>query len=301
MSELYFNHSALEGIENDQVSAYLKELLMLARLVKENNYVLRFSDRLWDLALKRNKLSNYMYDMNKSDEVKPFLLAATSSGPYYNEVDVEERLFIVPSIQSGTSPERILYRCLNDSHSLVLSLINEPLLIENKYEIQSSKHAVEVSNIIGETQLKDYFRSEIAFKTIDDVFDKLEEMRPDIIILESAKKSAKLHNFYGNYNQVYDTLVALAETELSLLGEGVNDEIRKREFYKFSGFEISGESSKTMQKTTCVRQREFNIPERGKVIFEWHVKIGTKTRIHYYLDLESRNVYIGHCGKHLKT
>lgn len=300
MNEIYFNHSALEGIENEQVSVYLNELLLLAGLVRDNNYELRFSDKLWDLALKRNKLSNYMYDMNKSDEVKPFLIAAMSSGPYYNEVEVEERLNIVPTIQSGTSPERILYRCLNDSHSLILSLDNEPLLVENKYEIHSNKQSIEVKNIIGETPLLDYFRSEISFKTIDEVFGRLEELKPEIIILESAKKSAKLHNFYGNYIHVFNTLVALADIEFALLGEGVNDELRKKEFYKQSGFEISGESSKTMQKTTCVRQREYLVPEKGKKIFEWHIKIGTKTRIHYYLDLESRKVYIGHCGKHLK-
>lgn len=301
MSEIYFNHSAIEGIENDYVITYLNELLKMAGIVKENNYSLRFSDRLWDISLKRGKLSNFMFDMQKSDAIKPFLMAAMGSGPYYNEIDIEERLSIVPHLQSGTSPERILYSCLNNSQSLVMSLINEPLLVENSYKVQNSSKSIEVKNIVGENSLISYFRSSITFKTIDEVFERIEELRPNIIILDSAKKSAKMHHFQGKYNYVFDTLIALEDIELGLMADGVNDEIRKIEFYKYCGFDISGESTKTMQKSSCVRLREFVIHGKGKKVFEWHAKIGTKTRIHYYIDLESRNVYIGHCGKHLKT
>ncbi|MED4454875.1 hypothetical protein [Metabacillus fastidiosus] len=301
MSEIYFNHSVIEDSENDHVIMHLNELLKMASIVKENNYSLRFSDRLWNITLKRGKLSNFMFDMQKYDAIKPFLMAAMGNGPHFNEIDVEERLSIIPHIQSGTSSERILYTCLNNEQSLVMSLINEPLLVESNYKVQNSSNSIEVKNIMGENSLISYFRSSISFKTIDEVFERIEELRPNIIILDSAKKSAKMHHFQGKYDAVFDTLLALEDIELGLMADGVNDEIRKVEFYKYCGFDISGESTKTMQKSSCVRLREFVIPGRGKEVFEWHAKIGVKTRIHYYIDLESRNVYIGHCGKHLKT
>ena len=228
-------------------------------------------------------------------------LAKLGSGPYFKEIDVEEKLSIAPYIQSGTSSEKILYSCLNNSQSSVMSLNNEPLLVDNSYLIQNSIKSIEVKNIIGESLLMDYFRSIISFKTIDEVFDRLEELRPNIIILDSAKKSAKMHHFYGKYNHVYDTLIALEDIDIHLILEGVNDEIRKKEFYIHSGYEISGESTVTMQKASCVRIREFVVPGKSKELFEWHVKIGQNIRIHYYIDIEDRKVYIGHCGKHLRT
>lgn len=47
------------------------------------------------------------------------------------------------------------------------------------------------------------------------------------------------------------------------------------------------------------RKRELNIPSKGKRLFEWHIKIGRTTRIHYYVDEEDEKVYIGYCGCHL--
>jgi len=39
--------------------------------------------------------------------------------------------------------------------------------------------------------------------------------------------------------------------------------------------------------------------KKGNVLFEWHIKIGSETRIHFFIDKEEKKVYIGHCGKHL--
>ncbi|MGE7219226.1 hypothetical protein ACQKJC_22340 [Priestia koreensis] len=301
MSKIYFNHSSMEGIANELVPNYLKELLTLVDLLKKNNYEVRFSSKLWGVKLKRDELSQFMYNMKDTDTVKPFLMAAMGNGPHYTENDVEERLKITPFIQSGTSPERILYSCLNDSTSFLMSLINEPLLISDSYKVESQSKSIEVSNIIGEKALQSFLSSSISFKTIDEVFERIEEQYSNIVILDSARKSARTHHFQGKFNHVFNTLIALEEVEMSLMADGVNDEIRKDKFYQHCGFEISGESTKTMSKPSCVRIREFVIPEKGKKKFEWHAKIGIKTRIHYYIDLESNKVYIGHCGKHLKT
>lgn len=149
--------------------------------------------------------------------------------------------------------------------------------MENRYQVRSSTKLIEVNNIVGENSLISFFRSAISFKSIEEVFEKIKELRPNIIILDSAKKSAKLHHFQGKYNHVFNTLIALADIDLGQIADDVNDEIRKKEFYKSCGFDISDESTKTMQKSSCVRLREFVIPGKGKEVFEWHVKIGPKT------------------------
>jgi hypothetical protein len=45
--------------------------------------------------------------------------------------------------------------------------------------------------------------------------------------------------------------------------------------------------------------RKYNIPTLGKKIFEWHIKIGIKTRVHFFIDKDNSKIYIGHCGEHL--
>lgn len=65
---------------------------------------------------------------------------------------------------------------------------------------------------------------------------------------------------------------------------------------------ISGESKATMERPKYARQREFEHPDLGKVIFEQHVKNfeGGK-RMHILADFTSKKVAIGYFGSHLPT
>lgn len=65
---------------------------------------------------------------------------------------------------------------------------------------------------------------------------------------------------------------------------------------------ISGESKATMERAKYARQREFEHPDLGKVIFEQHVKNfeGGK-RMHILADFACKKVSIGYFGSHLPT
>tara|TARA_B110000211_G_C14092071_1_gene559736 strand:+ start:8718 stop:9677 length:960 start_codon:yes stop_codon:yes gene_type:complete len=65
---------------------------------------------------------------------------------------------------------------------------------------------------------------------------------------------------------------------------------------------ISGESKTTMERAKYARQREFEHPDLGKVIFEQHVKNfeGGK-RMHILADFTCKKISIGYFGSHLPT
>lgn len=118
-----------------------------------------------------------------------------------------------------------------------------------------------------------------------------------IVILEEAKKSAYKHNFKNRYTDVYESIIGLKifleelKNNRSLLEISIiyKNEIR---------FEISPESSSTLKIRRYRQKREFKI-EGDTYLFEWHIKIGHETRIHFYVDKDKEKIYIGHCGQHL--
>jgi hypothetical protein len=81
--------------------------------------------------------------------------------------------------------------------------------------------------------------------------------------------------------------------------EGVPDRQRAEVFLQQTGFEISGESSEVLKNPGFRKHREFVTGAKGILLFDWHIKIGSETRIHFYIDKKEKKIYIGHCGKHL--
>lgn len=190
------------------------------------------------------------------------------------------------------------YICLHDSQEYVLSLSEEKVLIHESYTIGGSIGSLVVVNLVGMKGLLRQLQKQRVFHSIEDVFQEITRTNPSIEILPNARKSARRHYFKGAYQDVYNTIIAL-EKELSLLLEGVPDQQRMERFLQQTGFEISGESAEVLQNPKFRKHREFVIGSKGNVLFEWHIKIGSETRIHFFIDKEERKIYIGHCGRHL--
>ncbi|WP_298940169.1 hypothetical protein [uncultured Psychromonas sp.] len=65
---------------------------------------------------------------------------------------------------------------------------------------------------------------------------------------------------------------------------------------------ISGESKTTMERPKYARQREFEHPDLGNIMFEQHVKnFESGKRMHIFVDFTSKKVAIGYFGSHLPT
>ena len=48
------------------------------------------------------------------------------------------------------------------------------------------------------------------------------------------------------------------------------------------------------------REREFWLPKGRKEIFENHVKLSNGYRVHFFPDNQTKHIFIGHIGQHLK-
>jgi len=64
--------------------------------------------------------------------------------------------------------------------------------------------------------------------------------------------------------------------------------------------QVSGESQSVRNDSSLKKEREFWLPNGVKVFFENHIKISNGYRIHFYPDSESKEIFIGYIGKHLK-
>lgn|GEM_PF-695545 len=64
---------------------------------------------------------------------------------------------------------------------------------------------------------------------------------------------------------------------------------------------VSGESAPVRNDPRLRASREFWLPSGKKAFFESHVKLSSGFRIHFYPEPETRCVYIGYIGRHLRT
>ncbi|PGW26861.1 hypothetical protein [Bacillus cereus] len=305
MNEFYLNHSVFINQSREAAHVHLSELVKVVHFLKESGRQLWVSPNFWSVPLENNTLSlnQLVYNLSNRDEARIIISTTMDSGPHYIEVEeLEDSISISPSISvQNEHVNYLLHTCFHQRQESVMSMKDESFLLENKYIVNNSAREVNVQNFLGLDALGRYFEGAKQPASISEVFELIESEFPNIIILESAKKGARKHNFQNQFQAVYDSIVALDQVELPGLLDGYVSEERKQIYYETVGYEISEESTKTMQMRSCVSEREFRIPDKGTEIFEWHIKIGRFTRIHYYIDRSERKVYIGHCGKHLRT
>lgn len=301
---LYFNHSSIENASMEEVRSYLEEIIKLrAKTIEEDESICFYQD-FWDVKFCGNNLRNYLCSMKDKDPVKGIISSVMNGPYYYNNVETNE-ILSEPHVNKEEFSNLLFNLCFKDDQHKLLSLKGERSLKERQYIINHYIDAevnFEVFNYIGENGLEELFLRRCNFKTVNEVFDDLQKKYDCLIILDSAKKSAKKHDFRGCYSDIHEAIGKLIEIELPMLLVGENDEVRKRKFHSGCGMEISKETSETLAVDRYRKEREFIIPEVGKVLCQWHIKLhGNKTRIHYHIDKDNKKVYIAHCGKHLGT
>ncbi len=65
-------------------------------------------------------------------------------------------------------------------------------------------------------------------------------------------------------------------------------------------FQVSDESESVKNSPRLRREREFWLPSGCKKFFKHHIKLSLGYRLHFYPDDESKKIYIGYIGPHLK-
>lgn len=305
MNEIYLNHSVFVNQSREEVHTSLIELVKIVHFLKESGSQLWVAPNFWSVPLENDTLSlnQFVYSLSDRDETRIIVSTTMDNGPHYVEVEaLDTSISTSPSLDIQDSHVNyLLQSCFHQRQENIISLNGEKILLGTKYTVTDSTVEMNIRNFLGLEPLTGHFEENKHFSSILEVFEMIESDFPNIIILDSAKKSARKHNFQNQFQAAYESIIALDRIELSQLLDGYHSEERKQIFYQEVGYEISEESTKTMQMSSCVREREFRIPDKGAKVFEWHIKIGRFTRIHYYIDISERKVYIGHCGKHLRT
>lgn len=302
MSTFYLNHNALEGtMEEETVKERLLEILKLFTFLNREQLQMLVYSNFWDIRVLGGTLRSFLFNTQDREEVKVFILSLMNTGPFYYKENQGQNLQIEPEVPTGSFVKKLLSICYKDKHSLVLSLDLERHLKETTYTISENRIFHEVNNFIGIEELKRYVGGISNPSSITEVFETIQQKREHVILLEKSIKSARSHDFQRRFADVLKALTALEDIELKLVLEGATEEQRIKNFFEYTGLEISKESSQTLNIPRNKREREFIVPNLGSVLFEWHVKIGNSTRIHYYIDKELGKVYVGHCGRHLGT
>jgi hypothetical protein len=296
MNKVYFNHSLLEGASDPEVGRLVVEIVELKNAL--GVVPLYVYEHFWSINIQSGSLRSFLTLRHNRDRAKVIILALMHNGPHFHNPPSAREITIKPKINEPGFGKKLLYICFDDRQEYVLSPGGEKILIHATYTVADAKESLVVVNLVGIERLQRQLRDQRVFHSIEDVFQEINRATPAIEILPNARKSARRHNFKGAYTDVYKAVTAL-ENELALLLEGVSDRQRMERFLQETGFEISGESIEVLNNPRYRKHREFVTGSKGSVLFEWHIKIGSETRIHFFIDKEEKKIYIGHCGRHL--
>lgn len=296
MKKIYFNHGILIGSVDSAVMASIVEIAAIKEIL--GSVSLCVSEDFWNLRIQSGTLFSFLTKHGNRDKAIVLILMMMNNGPHFHRLALNEHLVIIPGISQRCFAFELMHTCFNDKQEHVLSLVDEKILNHKQYTLSAGSRSQDIFNLIGKEEVLRYLENQLVFNSIEEVFQEITKVNPSIEILESAWKSARKHNFKGAFFDVYKTICTL-KSEMALLIDGKPEPQRIESFCQQTGFEISGETKKTLENPRYRERREFIIESKGKVLFDWHIKIGNEIRIHYFIDKENKKIYIGHCGSHL--
>lgn len=303
MNEMYLNHGCLINATTDTLGEKLKELQELIFKLREQQWSLAVIRDFWNVPINGGTLVEYMRSNYSKEKQLISILGVMNAGPYFDLEKIYETdnsLEIKPKIENSEFEYPFLLTCFINGQKHITSF-NQPIYLQHEqFIVGLSDMKAEVLNSIGLQGVSRTFLQMLSFQSIEEVFNRVEEDNANIIILPDARKSARRHAFKGKYLKVYKLICALYEIELSGDYKRVSEK-KEIDFYKVTSCEMSPESPETLKVRRYRQEREFVVPNRGKELFEWHIKIGHDTRIHFFVDEEKKKLYIGHCGAHLGT
>jgi len=122
-------------------------------------------------------------------------------------------------------------------------------------------------------------------------------------VFHCGKAAQQLGNWSGSntiLNQVKQALGALSQFAMDWQRGGFSH--YSGESLKASGLQcrVSGESRTVRDNPDLRQDREFWLPRGEKKFFEQHIKLAYGYRLHFYPDNETRTIFVGYIGPHLK-
>jgi hypothetical protein len=138
-------------------------------------------------------------------------------------------------------------------------------------------------------------------KSGKEILEKQEQFFPNLTFCGTAPQ--QLNTWSANktiLEQVKESLSSL-NTFCEKWASGIYQGYR-HEFLRDVGLnhKVSGESETVMNDQRLKGQREFWLPEGRKEVFENHVKLSNGHRLHFFPENQTKHIYVGHIGPHLK-
>lgn len=174
-------------------------------------------------------------------------------------------------------------------------------------ETEELEHkTIEIPNFHSYTVLESYlpelFRQrDVAISSGRDIVTQFESLYPGLMLC--GKAATQLNRWSASstiLNQVKRSLLSLNKFAL----EWQEDKIS---YYSVNllhkiglPFRVSGESETVCNNPVLKREREFWLPNGRKEFFEQHIKMNAGYRLHFYPDNNTREIYVGYIGPHLK-
>jgi hypothetical protein len=170
-------------------------------------------------------------------------------------------------------------------------IVNEPAKVQNFYNYEI--FSIHLPEIVQKRQ--------DVLSSGKEILDLFEETWPGVF--HCGKAAQQLGNWSASttiLNQVKQALGALSQFALDWQRGGFSH--YSGESLKTSGlqYQVSGESRTVRDNPDLRRQREFWLPRGEKKFFEQHIKLASGYRLHFYPDTETRTIFVGYIGPHLK-
>ena len=292
MDMIYFNHKGLEIAQKENLNGLLREIADYIDVCKNNDIMLCFYKRFFFIPLSFVE-TNIIDFINGKKEYLPFC-------SFFVEYIANNLKYPIDDLyceNDSNIPQYLtwfLNLCKNNNQNLFLSLSNDNLFNEEQYNVEDFL----IDNYKNIEKFKEYCDSIPKFSSIINVVDYINNnYQNKIQFLSTARKSSRqISNDNITCVQICKAFESLINIVLPYGNNLPKNIINK--FEQESGFKISKESEQTINNSFCREKRTFNILNEP-FVFDNHIKIDDKIRIHYYI--KDGYVYIGHCGKHLPT
>jgi hypothetical protein len=185
--------------------------------------------------------------------------------------------------------------------SWLLSYGERPYLEARLYKCTGGDRSTVLANFRSDREASEAEakRSAVAQRSMADVLEDAARHAQRVVLLESARRSAREWKFDCSAESLYTAVVGLDALAAALEG-GATREKAAGAYQDAYGIEMSQEKANTMKKPTLRAQRTFSLPDGRKELFDLHAKPGAMTRIHVFphRDGDRVTIYIGWCGKH---
>ncbi len=137
--------------------------------------------------------------------------------------------------------------------------------------------------------------------TMADVIEYLEIKYPHVVVLDSARESAKGCTFQ-NVKKAFKLFDALCSDYFEAIQSGQPDTTARN---LLGSAYRANESDKTMTSVKMRQEREFKMPDGSTRLFEKHLTLGVRRSeqlcMQLYFEIEGEVLYIAYAGGHLTT